>query len=359
MKMLKSVLALLLACVLVLSLAGCHKAGEIAVEVDGVKFTSAMYSYCLLNADTEAKGKVDEAHAAAHAAGEHAAETNGIDYYKEKIDDTDYVTWVENRAIAMLSEYAVVYNLCVQNNVTLDEETMSQIEANADYYYSYYEPMFKANGIGKETYKTMIQYDAYVSEYFDFLYGAEGSRAISADEIKKLYDESYRTIFVIEESISGKTEDEITAVKKEFEDFKTRIASDEEIIKVYNEYYGYTEGSTYASYAAKEVVDCLSAIANPEVDSSRGITFWKEVKALQDNEVVVLESEDEKVIRLVKAMSSENDGKYIELLDSSLRSTLKLEEYQNEIQTTAQNAKVTKNSFAIKQFKVKKISYGE
>ena len=60
MKIFKKISAILLVCLLALSVTGCHKKNETALTVDGFKFTSAYYMCALINAKTEAQSKVYE-----------------------------------------------------------------------------------------------------------------------------------------------------------------------------------------------------------------------------------------------------------------------------------------------------------
>ena len=59
MKTLKKALAIVLAVVFVLSLAACHPKDEVAISAGDYKITSAMYSYFLTMADSEAKNIIN------------------------------------------------------------------------------------------------------------------------------------------------------------------------------------------------------------------------------------------------------------------------------------------------------------
>ena len=84
MKNFKRIIAMALVLLMVLSFAGCHKKGEIAVTVGEVEFTSAYYMCALVNADSEAKSKVYEEL-------DEEEQSAEIDFYSKKIDDSLHI----------------------------------------------------------------------------------------------------------------------------------------------------------------------------------------------------------------------------------------------------------------------------
>ena len=158
MKSLKRILALLLTLCLLMSFAACHKKGEIALDVDGIKFTSAYYMCALMNADNEAKNKVYEKLTDAEKATE-------VDYYSKKIDGKKYTDWVKDTAIENLKQIAAYKLLCKENKLEIDKETLNSIQQNAQYYWSSYgyASYFEPNGVSFGTYNDFMV-DAQYSE---------------------------------------------------------------------------------------------------------------------------------------------------------------------------------------------------
>ena len=101
MKNTKRLVAVLLAIVMLLSFAGCHKKNEIAVTIGEIEFTSAYYMCALVSADAEARNLVYEA-----LSDEEKNSTAEIDYYSKKVEDKDYIKWVEDSAMDTLKEIA-------------------------------------------------------------------------------------------------------------------------------------------------------------------------------------------------------------------------------------------------------------
>lgn len=360
MKTFKSLLSVVLVFLLMLTFTGCfHKQNEIAVEVGDVKFTSAMYSYVLLNADTEARTKVDEQLA---EAGTDTA-TQAVDYYAQKIDDIDFVTWVENRAIEMLSEYAAYETFFKEAGLTLDDESKSNIESYAEYYFPYYQEIYEANGVSIETYSKMLAYDVYADKHFTYLYGKDGSRAIAQEDISKAFSESYRKVLILQTDITQMEEADVTKTKADFEHYKEHLKDGESVVEVYNEFNGLTEETAQngTGTPAKEEKEVVSVIADPEFDSSYGVEFWADAKDIAVNDAAILEAEENgsKYLRLVYVVDVEDDTAYLEEMDASIRWALKSDEYTKEAVDYAKGMTVVKHKYALSAFKVKDIYYGE
>ena len=120
MKNIKRVFALALVLFMALTVTACHKKDEIAVKIGDVEFTSAYYMCALINADSEAKAKVQEELSEDESTGD-------VDYYLKKIDDKDFVSWVEDTAIDYLKEIAAYKTLCKENDLEISAQALCRI----------------------------------------------------------------------------------------------------------------------------------------------------------------------------------------------------------------------------------------
>ena len=64
----------------------------------------------LINADSEAKSKVKE------SLSDSGSKTD-IDYYSKKVEDKDFVKWVEDTALENLKKIAAYKTLCEENKL--------------------------------------------------------------------------------------------------------------------------------------------------------------------------------------------------------------------------------------------------
>lgn len=351
MKNIKRILAAALVLIMAMSAAACHKKDEIAVKIGDVEFTSAYYMCALINADIEAKSKVKEG-----LSEEETAED--VDYYSKKIEDKDYVTWVEDTAMDYLKGIAAYKTLCKENDLEVSEEDSSNAEYYASYYWSSYgySAYFEPNGVGESTYKQYMKDSYYSNLYFEHLYGAEGEKAIDAETVKTKIYENFVIADLIQVSFSSKTEDEIAALKEKIngyaEDLKNGKKTFEE---VYKEYNGTTEETEETAESDEpQPKDKYASILGAE-DTSYASEQYETVKAMATGEVKVIELEDNAGLVLALKQDITADDYYIDTLDMTARHLISDEEFKKDIRDYSEKMDCDVNDYAVKQFKVKKI----
>jgi len=361
--MFKRIIAIVLVAMLALSFAGCHKKGEIAIKVNGLEFTSAYYMCALVNADSTAKSMAQESLTDDEKSGK-----TEIDYFSKKIEDKSFVEWVEDTALENIKTIAAYKLICKENDLKLDEETLKNAQAYADYYWSGYGPYFEINGVGKQTY---IDYmvDTYYSElYFQHIYGPEGEKAIKDDQIKqKVYDN-----FVIANILTGNyttdmDESKKASLKTEFENYKEDLLSGAMTFKeVYNLFNGIkeeenaeenTETTDSADEQSKPLDEYASVIGAE--GTSYEAAYYSSVKALALGEIKVIELEDKSGIVLAVKQDITADPYYLEMLDPDARHLIADEDFEKNMDEYKKDIELEINKYAVGQFKVKKIKEPE
>ena len=75
-----------------------------------------------------------------------------IDYYSKKVEDKDFVKWVEDTALENLKKIAAYKTLCEENKLEISEDDKKNAETYANYYWSNYgySSYFEPNGVGAE-----------------------------------------------------------------------------------------------------------------------------------------------------------------------------------------------------------------
>lgn len=343
MKMLKSVLALVLALALVFSFAGCHGANEVAVTYGDIEFTSGVYALALLNADSEARSLVDA---------ENTDSQTEIDYFKQKVEDKPFEQWVKDRAMQSLAMQAAYRKLCAENGLKLEDSEIKEIESMANYYYAYYEALLAANGIGEKSYAELMKGDSFGDKYFMFLYGKDGEKEVAEEELKTFYNTNYRTVLLLQGSYASLEETAKADLKAKLEASKARLDKGDSIIAVYNEFNEVTDEN-----AADEEKDVMALLANNEVDSTYGFAKWSEIKDLKAGKTVFIDSTDESCFYVVKIVDTSAEASYFTDLKDTLLRTLKEEEYNEFINEYIKNLTPKVNKYAVNAFKVKNIKY--
>lgn len=385
MKNLKRILAAALVLAMALTAAACHPKDEIAVTVGDVEFTSAYYMCALINADSEAKSRVQEELSDDES-------TTDIDYYSKKIDDKDYVTWVEDTAMDYLKKIAAYKTLCKENELELDKEEAENAEYYASYYWSSYgySSYFEPNGVGEKTY-TQYMKDSYYSElYFEHLYGEGGEKEIAADEVKDTMYKNFIIADMLQASFSGLEDDKITETKEQFEKYMEELkAGTKTFEEVYNDYNDIdeedTDTSSGSSSTASSSESSSTESTSSDASSSEGTASGSEeeeeelepldsyasilgaedtvyesehfdtVNKMATNEIKIIELDDDAGIILVVKKDIKADPYYLENLDSTARHLIADEEFEADIEKYADELELTVNDYAVNQFKVKKI----
>ncbi len=353
----KRILALALVILMALSLTACHKKGEIAVKINDYEFTSGYYACALVFADTHARSLVEESL-------DEDEDTTDIDYYKHEVEDTDYVEWVEETALTNLKAIAAYKENCDQNKLELEDETVELALANAEYLWDTYgySLLLEPNGVGEQTFIDYITDSYYADLYFDFLYGAEGVKAISADELAKELSESYVLANMLEVDFSTMTDSEIAEVKEEMNGYESELkAGSRTFEEIYLEYNGLSaEDHTHEEAEEGELQpqDYHATVLGDE-DTDYASDYYDDAKEMEMGEVKLITLEDEAGLVLLVKKDISADPYYLDALDETLRNALKGDEFTEDTAEYAEKMETTVKKSAVKQFKVKKIEYPE
>ncbi len=348
MKIFKKLCAILLVGILALSVVGCHEKDEIAVTVDGVKFTSAYYMCALINAKSEAQSKVYE-----NLSDKEKQEE--IDYFSKKIDKKSFSDWTKDRAIQILKEIATYKNLCKDAGVELDDNTRTQTENMASYYWQNgYSQYFEPNGVSLATYTAFTIDGSYSNAYFEHLYGKGGKKEIPAEDVKaKIYD-TYIIANLLNADFTEETADQKQAIKAKFEEYvKNLNAKKTTFADIYKEYNSIPESEETEETTVPKPKDEYATIIDKE--NSQYAEYFEEINKMTIGEAKVITKGTDDGYLLVIKQDIKADDYYLEDLDLTARHFIKNDEYQKDIQKSVDKAKADINKYAINQFKVKKI----
>lgn len=356
MKNIKRIIAIALVLIMALSITACHKKDEIAVSVKDVDFTSAYYMCALINADSEAKSKVQE------ELTEEESKQTEIDYFSKKIDGKKYETWVKDRAIESLKEIAAYQLLCKENKVELDKEAISNAETYASYYWSsygysmYYEP----NGVSQNTYTKYMTDSYYAESYFEHIYGKDGEKEIPADDVKKEIYKNYIIANVIDASFTSETKDtEKKEIKAKLDSYVTALKEGKKTFEqVYMDYNNLKAEDHKHEENKDGPKDEHAQILGAE-GTSYADEHYDTVKKMKNGEVKLIKLDNDGGYKLVVKKDIKADKYYLENLDSVARHSLKDEEFEKTIKEYVKGLEPEINKYAVNQFKVKKIKEPE
>ena len=359
MKTLKRIFAIALCLALTLTcLVGCHQKGEISVKIGDVEFTSGYYACALVFADSEARAKVEET---LSAEGDLPDE---IDYYKQKIEKTDYVEWVEKTALETLKDMAALKTLCKEAKVELDAETKATTDSNSDYLWDTYgySALMENNGVSKETFKQYMRDSYLFDEYFEYLYGKDGEKAVAADKLSKQLADNYVLVNKLDVSFSNLKAEEKTDKTNQFAAFEKALKEGtktfEQVYLEYNNQSAEDHKHEEPKEGEKAPLDPHATVLGSE-ETSYASDHFKTAKEMAVGDVKVITLEEDAGLVLLVKQDIAADPYYIDAFDMILRQEIVGEEFNDDITKYGEKLDCTVNKSSVKQFNVKKIKYPE
>lgn len=297
MKKLARISAALLAVIMIAgSFVGCHKKNEVAFKIGDTEFTSGMYSCVLFISASNARSQIDT------FMSENDIESDDVNYDTYKFNTEGevaadgtvaYKTYVRNEAVNRLKQYATLDAKFAAEGLELDEASINASDAEAycqwyygcsystyanyansgmaaylSYYYTPYGTYLEENGVAYETFRKYMRYEAMYNFYFLHLYGEDGEKALTADEIT-----SYMTShYAIADSISFSkkdsdskelSEEKLKELKAIADAYAERLNAGESFETIYNE-----ETKRQEEESATDSSSSSSSTASSEVSST-------------------------------------------------------------------------------------------
>ncbi len=366
MKSFARLLSLILAITLVVTcFAGCHKKNEVALEIGNIEIKSSTYSCLLIQAYQEGMQKIAERDE--KEGNETATYEEG--YIKEKIEDKPFTDWVKDRAIEICQDYAATYTLAAENNVTLTDEELSQVNQYAEYYWSTYGmgAIYEQMGVSFETYSAYYSYSQLKSKVFTTIYGEGGSLAVDKNEVLGAlyqYHDTYKTISgsYTKEDSTAMTDEEKEALKATYQAYVDRLNAGESFKTIYCEVNGMTAEKFDETYAVatesdgtspKDPLETVIGAEGTQAEHAHGNEMFELVNALEIGKATL--HADESCCDIIYKTDIQADSYYETNFYNSALYFLKSEAFEDYITETYKGLKIEESKYATKQFKVKDI----
>lgn len=355
MKLFKKFIVAALIAVMVFSFAGCHKKDEVALNIDGIDITSALYMYTLIESDLEAKQKVDANHA-------DDKDKSDIDYYSEQIDGVNFVEYVKADAIKRCKKIALYQKLLDQKLITITDEEKKEAETYAENYWAYYgySSVFEPNGVSLNTFKKAFLASNYADLHFKSIYGKDGEKEVSNDTLVKTLNDKYILVYTLTEQYAEKaTDEEKAALKNKYQGYADRLKKGEAYQTIYEEINGKSETSESTTESTEGAPKDKYATVIGAEDTSYASDDYNDIDALSVNEVKLIENSEKTGFTVYKKLDINADPYYLDALTDDMLYLLKTDEYEETVNGLIKDMQVEENTYATKRFKVKKIIYPE
>ena len=355
MKNVKKLFAVVLALGVVLSLAACHKKNETAVKAGSLKFTSGYYACALFFADSAARAKVDEQLKA------DGKETDDVNYYKQKIDGKSYVDYVKDETLSTIKKIAACKLYCKENKLELGEEA-EQMKSYAEYYWENgYSAVLTENGVVKETYVAYMTDLSYESLYFDHIFGADGEKAVTEEQLKEELSKKYAIADMIDVDFTSLEDEEKTAKTEQLNGYLDELTKGKRTFEeIYHEYNGDEHEETQAQEGEENTapLDAHATLIG-NADTNYANDYFDEIYAMKTDEVKIIDKADDAGKILVVKKDVIADPYYLKTYDSTLRHAIADDDFEKTVEEYIKKLDFKEYKSATNRFNVKKIYYPE
>ncbi len=253
MKLKRSLLAFVLAFVLVLTAAGCQEENtDWSAEYQGERLASGVYILHMMTAYNEASTKVQESSSSSSSSSEDSSSSSSssgdVDVLTAEIDGVSGSQWIINRTQELVKEYYAVEDKFDELGLALDEEDEDNIRSTVENAWSSYQDYYEQNGIGKASLTLVVTNSAKSQKIFESIYYEGGTDPVSQEEINEqlLQDVSKVTFFsmpLTNDDGDAMSDEEKTQAREQVQGFVDRVNAGEDIDTVIAEYEG--EESTH------------------------------------------------------------------------------------------------------------------
>lgn len=237
----KTVAGLLMAVIMVFSLAGCGHIFTTAMTIDGEEIPAGMYLLMQYLTYNEASGLVEDAN---------------TDVFEQEIEGEKAEDWIHTQTEEKLRRYIAVKRLADEKGITLSEENKTELESIMTYFDSMADYYAKL-GVSADTFREYLVVDYLRLQLFDELYGEEGEMAPTREEVAEYYGKEnahMRLIYIpLQDPYTGGELENMQEVRDAFDAMAESVMSGEKTIQqaAIDEYANIID-LTYAAYAADE-----------------------------------------------------------------------------------------------------------
>lgn len=160
------------------------------------------------------------------------------------VEGVDISEWIKNQATEKLRLFVFINDKFDSLGLSLTDEEKSNINSMIELYWPYYSTEYEKNGIGKESFKQLMEFDYKEEKVFLYYYGEGGEYEYSDNELHAYLEGNYSRVKMIKlefkdgngEELDDTGKDEI---RKMAEDYQKRANDGEDFNKLMDEYDDY------------------------------------------------------------------------------------------------------------------------
>ncbi len=337
MKKIKSVLAVALCGALCLGLAGCGK-DQTVVSAGDYKASAAIYVLSQMNALNEVSSQ-------------DGYDSTLEDVWSNQIEGQSMEDWVNNRALDLCREYVAVSKLFADKGLSLTEEEQTGID-NSMENFSLYEELYTQIGVADSSYQDYLTFNNQYQELFLNRYQEGGEAAVSEEDLRSFYCDSFDEVKLLSFSYTEPSEDASSdtstdtaetedtspeAVQATAQGYLDRIQGGENVDDVIYAYQQST-ASDPSTVTRNDSVDNITVIP---ADGHNTTTYSDDVinqmVAIAPGESTLIQDSDNSCYYVVYKMDQDTNTEYYDANRDNILYEMKYDEFEQYLIDYANN----------------------
>ena len=275
-KILRPLTVIALAAALAFS-SGCGEDTSWSYKSSGTTLSNGNWIYYTYTEYQNALSKIEEQKSESSSADTSkngSEQSSEPDLSKEKIENKKALDWIYSEAKDSCIAQLTLEKLVKDKKVKIDEEQLEAMESSyKTYYENYFEKTLTKLGVSEETYIAANARSAYLSQQlFQNIYGKNGSKEVSDDELNKYFKEKYTHYFYISYPLTSTDENG-----------QTTEISDEDKEKAQTNFNKYANMLNKQNKTTDDVVSQYKTDFSSETDPSTSQTVILENSGLSDD----------------------------------------------------------------------------
>ena len=189
MNVLKKCTAALLSMLMLLSFFGCGERTAYVMKVDGVEVRAGIYIYYSIDAYFDALQILAENENFNYASYKTDKELKKA--IKDKmVEGLPIQEWIQNKATEYCLQYVAIEKEFERLNLTLPEDTESEIDTYYLSSWAYLGDFYTASGIGEQTVKDVLLSSEKRNAIYQAYYGEDGSEGVTDESLRTYYKDN-------------------------------------------------------------------------------------------------------------------------------------------------------------------------
>lgn len=372
MKNFTKLVAVVLVMIIALSTAACSLSPQWSYKTDDTELAIGVYIYALYSAYSQAESLAQQTEGYDSEAGTYDGEDS---FLKVQITDEDGVTatadeWITDQADKTLRNLLAIESEYNRLGATMDEATVTSYKTSAKEYWDYgpyyqmygeqylspYKDIFEPLGVSYESFEYFYVTSAKQEIIFDLLYGKDGEKGVSDEELTKYFTENYTSYSYFNSNLYETVEATSDSADAEGTISQNKAFSEDDIKKYEKNYKGYADslnsGSEFSKVVEKfmkdETLENDPSTSNVEImdESVIGEDLVSAINELKEGEASykTIGEEDSQVLYLFYKEPIKNQvNNYIEdeTNRASVLQSFKGEEFERYIDELANALEIT------------------